>query len=94
MLIIHLMLMFQEGIARVPLSGAQSGQGSGRAAGRGMSSGGGPQQGLQGPVRGVGGPSQSMMAPPQMRQGQCFILISFSFQLYICQKACHFEVNY
>lgn len=59
----------EEGIARVPLSGAQSGQGSGRAAGRGMSSGGGPQQGLQGPVRGVGGPSQSMMAPPQMRQG-------------------------
>ncbi|OWF50089.1 small nuclear ribonucleoprotein-associated protein B'-like [Mizuhopecten yessoensis] len=63
----------EEGIARVPLSGAGPGAGIGRAAGRGM--GGGPHQGLQGPVRGVGGPGSQMMnpnrstmsAPPQMR---------------------------
>ena len=56
--------ILQEGMSRVPLSGAPPGQGMGRAAGRGVSSGpGGGAPGLQGPARGVGGPSQQMMAP-------------------------------
>ncbi|CAC5398732.1 small nuclear ribonucleoprotein-associated protein B'-like [Mytilus galloprovincialis] len=53
----------EEGIARVPLSGAGPGQGMGRAAGRGLGPGGGGGPGLQGPARGVGGPSYQSMQP-------------------------------
>ena len=53
----------QEGIARVPLSGAGPGQGMGRAAGRGVGPSGGSGPGLQGPARGVGGPSYQSMQP-------------------------------
>lgn len=60
----------EEGVARVPLSGASQGPGMGRAAGRGMggAAGVGGAPGLQGPARGVGGPSQQMMTP-QPRMG-------------------------
>lgn len=55
----------EEGVSRVPLAGASSGSGVGRAAGRGMggSSGMSSAPGLQGPARGVGGPSPQMMTP-------------------------------
>ena len=60
------LLLFQEGMSRVPLSGAPPGSGMGRAAGRGIQGGPGGGPGLQGPARGVGGPSNSMMAPGGM----------------------------
>ena len=75
--------ILQEGMSRVPLSGAPPGQGMGRAAGRGVSSGpGGGAPGLQGPARGVGGPSQQMMAPG----GKCcsFMLPTCSVLLLFC----------
>lgn len=59
----------EEGMSRVPLSGAPPGSGMGRAAGRGIQGGPGGGPGLQGPARGVGGPSNSMMAPGGMRGG-------------------------
>jgi len=60
----------EEGVSRVPLAGASSGSGVGRAAGRGVGGATGvpAAPGLQGPARGVGGPSQQMMTP-QPRMG-------------------------
>ncbi|XP_014218666.1 small nuclear ribonucleoprotein-associated protein B [Copidosoma floridanum] len=69
----------EEGLPRVPIPGAASGTGAGRAAGRGIPTNiSGVPTGLQGPVRGIGGPSQQIMtpgirgqvsAPPQMHPG-------------------------
>jgi len=56
----------EEGVPRVPMSGAMPGSGVGRAVGRGIPAPA-PQMpvapGLQGPVRGVGGPAANIMAP-------------------------------
>ena len=71
--------ILQEGMSRVPLSGAPPGQGMGRAAGRGVSSGpGGGAPGLQGPARGVGGPSQQMMAPG----GKCCSIMPLTCSIF------------